>query len=230
MRKRTVYFICAIMVCTSLFGCGALKGDEQNDAGNVTETEKVDTNVETETVISPLPSDIDMEHLDNCTVAISLEKGDAYVDDTGAMQMDVTVYTYDLYDMVDIAMLKEGDTIIIRGEEVMVTSLERTDMGLLINGGLDENGYEFRTDETTVWYEIGYSDMKSYYEVGKATIRVSADMNFYDSSDLDKGEVIYYPGDFLTDDAGMVYHFVPHNTSIVIEDGMIIKMSRRYTP
>ena len=72
--------------------------------------------------------------------------------------------------------------------------------------------------------------MKSYYEVGKATIRVSADMNFYDYSDLDKGEVIYYPGDFLTDKAGIVYYFVPNNTSIVIEDGKIIKMERRYTP
>ena len=53
-------------------------------------------------------------------------------------------------------------------------------------------------------------------------------MNFYDSSDLDKGEVMYYPGDFLTDKAGIVYHFVPGNTSIVIEDGKIIEMYRSY--
>lgn len=58
----------------------------------------------------------------------------------------------------------------------------------------------------------------------------SRDMNFYDSSDLDKGEVIYYPGDFLTDNAGIQYHFVPNNTSIVIEDGMIIEMYRSYIP
>ena len=53
---------------------------------------------------------------------------------------------------------------------------------------------------------------------------------FYDNSDLDKGEIIYYPGDFLTDDAGIVYHFIPNNTSIVIENGMIIKMFRNYIP
>ena len=254
MKKRMLCFICVALVGISLLGCNASNGEINNDAGKVPETELAtetefmpETELTTETefvtetelaeevpdadgIVSPLPHNIDMNQLDNCTLAISLEKGDAYVDDTGAMQMDVTVYTYDLYDMVDIAMLKEGDTIIIRGEEVKVTSLERNDMGLLINGGLDENGYELRTDETTVWYEIGYSDMKSYYEVGKATIRVSADMNFYDYSDLDKGEVIYYPGDFLTDKAGIVYYFVPHNTSIVIEDGKIIKMERRYTP
>lgn len=239
MRKRTLCFFFATIVCTLLIGCNIANEEQNNGAGKVTEAElaedetvEADTNIETETavIISPLPNDIDINHLENGTLAVSLEQGDAYVDDTGAMQMDVTVYTYDLYDMIDIANLKEGDTIIIRGQEVKVTSLERTDMGLLINGGLDENGYELRTDESTVWYEIGYSDIKSYYEVGKATIRVSADMNFYDSSDLDKGEVIYYPGDFLTDKAGIIYYFVPNNTSIVIEDGMIIEMYRRYTP
>lgn len=241
MRKRTLCFICTTIVCGSLMGCNLSQEKQDSNAGNVTETEVLNNHIETATEhaedvtetgvkVSPLPNTIDINHLDDCTVAVSLEKGDAYVDDTGAMQMDVTVYTYDLYDMVDIATLKEGDIIIIRGEEVKITSLERTDMGLLINGGLDENGYELRTDEETVWYEIGYSDIKSYYEVGKATIRVSADMNFFDSSDLDKGEVIYYPGDFLTDKAGIVYHFVPNNTSIVIQDGKIIEMYRRYTP
>jgi hypothetical protein len=66
--------------------------------------------------------------------------------------------------------------------------------------------------------------------LGEVTIRVSADLRFYDNSDLDKGEVMYYPGDFLTDKAGIVYHFVPDNTSIVIEDGKIIEMYRRYIP
>ena len=72
--------------------------------------------------------------------------------------------------------------------------------------------------------------MKSYYPLGDATIRVSADFEFTDASDLDKGEIIYYPGDFLTDKAGIVYHFTPHNTSIVIENGQITHMTRRYTP
>ncbi len=93
--------------------------------------------------IEPLLNDIDINNLDNCTVAISLEQGNAYVDDTGAMQMDVIVYTYDLYDMVDMAALKEGDTIVIRNQEVKITSLERTEKGILINDGLDNGGYEF---------------------------------------------------------------------------------------
>ena len=214
MRKKILLFVCSVILCTSVFGCGMLKENENARIESETEDNKMENVTETNNIISPLPVTIDINNLDNCKVAVSLEQGDAYVDDTGAMQMDVTVYTYDLYDMVDIASLKEGDIIVIREQEVKITSLERSEKGLLINGGLDNDGYEFGTDDTTVWYECGYNDSKSYYELGEVTIPVSADMNFYDSSDLDKGEVTYYPGDFLTDNADMVYHFVPDNTSI----------------
>ena len=224
MRKRLLFFVCSTILCASLIGCGT----KEEDTNPEIQTEESQT--EAFNTVTPLPSTLDINNIDNCTVAVSLEQGGAYVDDTGAMQMDVTVYTYDIYDMVDIAALKEGDVIVIRGEAVKITSLEQSARGLLINGGLDENGYDLRTDENTVWYECGYSDIKSYYELGKVTLRVSADMNFYDSSDLDKGECIYYPGDFLVEDAGIVYHFTPNNTSIVVEDGMIIAMYRRYAP
>ena len=235
-------FMCTTMACILLVGCNEPKEEQNNSAESITEsvenvtesvesvTEDVEENVEAVRVISPLPTTVDINNLENCTVAVSLEQGDAYVDDTGAMQMDVTVYTYDLYDMVDMATLKVGDVIEIRGQEVTVDSLEQDARGIIINGGLEENGYDFQTNDETVWYECGFNDAKSYYELGKATIRVSADMTFCDNSDLDKGEVTYYPGDFLTDNAGIMYHFVPNNTSIVIEDGMIIEMHRSYMP
>ena len=240
MKKRLLMLVCSALVCGLLGGCSTVNSEIEESVVQETleaedpnstkdDSEKEENKVEKNTIL-PLPASIDMNQLENCTVAISLEQGDAYVDDTGAMQMDVTVYTYDLYDMVDMAGLKEGDTIVIREQEVEISSIERTERGILINGGLDENGYEFATDDTTTWYECGYSDAKSYYALGDATIRVSADMNFYDSSDLDKGEVMYYPGDFLTDKAGIVYHFVPDNTRIVIEDGKIIEMYRSYMP
>ena len=244
MKKSILLLVCGALICGLLGGCGSVNREKEESAVKDTVEVESEDNTKEDTAeegneeditiagntISPLQNDMDINNLDNCTVAISLEQGDAYVDDTGAMQMDVTVYTYDLYDMVDMAALKEGDTIVIREQEVKITSIERNERGILINGGLDNGGYDFATDDTTVWYECGYSDAKSYYELGKATIRVSADMNFYDSSDLDKGEVMYYPGDFLTDKAGIVYHFVPDNTRIVIEDGKIIKMYRSYMP
>lgn len=224
--------IAILLLCALCTACGTK--EETAPAAQETET----TAAEEETAetaeaatISPLPSTVDMEALDNCTLAVSFEEGDAYVDDEGIMQLDVTVYDYDLYDMVDIASLKEGDTIVIRGEDVVVESLETLETGLLyINGGIENGGYDFWHNESGVYFESGMSDAKSYYELGKATIRVSADFEFVDSSDPDQGEVAFYPGDFLTEDAGIVYNFTPNNTSIVVEDGQIINMARVYTP
>ena len=221
-----------LMICCMCTACGtkedAVEVPEQ--AVEAVEEEKEEVTEEA-TKISPLPTTIDMNALDNCTLAVSFEEGDAYVDDTGAMQLDVTVYTYDLYDMVDIANLKEGDTIVIQGNEVAVENVETLESGLVfINGGMENGGYDLWHNDSGVYFEHGYNDAKSYYALGEATIRVSTEFEFVDSSDLDKGEVTYYPGDFLTDNAGILYHFVPNNTSIVVEGGQIIQMTRIYTP
>ena len=96
--------------------------------------------------------------------------------------------------------------------------------------GMENGGYDLWHGDSGVYFEHGYNDVKSYYALGEATIRVSADFKFVDSSDLDKGEVTYYPGDFLTSDAGILYSFTPNNTSIVVEDGQIIQMTRIFTP
>lgn len=242
MMKKNFWIACALMLCiAALAGCsgaqtssGAQQTREPAAAAEmeVTAEPEVTTEPAAETaLVSPLPVTMDVEQLDNCTAAVSLREGDVYVDDTGVLRMKVTVYTYDLYDMVDIARLKAGDRIVIGQQEVQVTSVERNDFGtVLINGGLDVGGYELYSDDNTVYYECGYSDVKSYYELGEAVLRVSPDFQYTDSSDLDKDAVTYYPGDFLTESAGIQYGFTPHNTSIVIEDGAVIAMRRVYTP
>ena len=182
-------------------------------------------------VISPLPETLDVNNLDNCTVAVFLEKGDAYVDDNGKMMMNVNVYTYELYDMVDIASLNENDVIVRRNEEVKITELERLDTGLVrINGGEEKGGFDLASDDNTVYYEIGMSDIKAYNELVKVTLPVSDEFEYVDESDLDSEAKTYYPGDFLTEDAGIEYNFTPNNTSIVIEDGVVVKMNKAYMP
>ena len=258
MRKY-IRSLAIITLALSLVGCGAVKPEQEVTEEQVIEQTEENTAVQEENMttkeenittqeesttpqeeniepqegktISPLPVTIDMEQLDNCTVAVSFEEGDAYVDDTGIMRLDATVYTYDLYDMVDVSLLEEGDTIVIRNQEVEVATLERTEHGLvIINGGEENGGYDLYTDDSGVYYEMGFNDTKAYYPLGEATIRVSVDFNFYDNSDIEAGEKMFYPGDFLIDDAGIRYDFNANNTTIVIEDGQIIQMNRIYTP
>lgn len=222
--KKLVSLLLA--VCCLTTACAA-----SGEAASSTETSSATVSETTVAIVSPLPTTIDVNCLDNCTVAVSLKEGDAYVDDTGAMQMKITVYAYDLYDIADIAQLKEGDTITIRQREVTITSLERSDSGaVLINSGMDFDGYALYTNDDGAFYEIGPSDARYWQEIGKTTIRVSPDFQFIDSSDPDKGEVTYYPGDFLVEGAGIDYSFTPNNTTIVIENGCVITMHRIYIP
>ena len=212
--KKTLSIISALILSIGLLsGCNTQTGN---------------TN---EKVITPLPETLDVSALDNCTAAVSLEKGDAKVSDSGKMVMDVTVYSYELYDMVDIASLSENDVIVRKNEEVKITKIERLDSGLVrINGGEENGGFDLVSNDSTVYYEIGMNDIKAYYELGKATLPVSDEFEYVDESDPDAEAKIYYPGDFLTDDSGIDYNFSPNNTSIVIENGTIIKMNRVYMP
>lgn len=179
--------------------------------------------------ISPLP-DATMENLTDAILSVSLAEGDAYVDETGKMQMDLKIYSYDCYDMVDISNLKVGDTLVKHSGKVQVTSIEQNDAGTVyINGGLDNGGFDLVTDDCGVFYEMGYNDQKNWYQVGEATIRVSADFKGSDCADPELGEVVIYPGDFLVD-AVTNYDFTPYNTTIRIEGGQIVEMNRRYIP
>ena len=242
--KRIVVLLMAF--CLLLAGCAIpqLDGSENTvpnenvvaEATEIPETAATEAqeNVETEQTevgltIHPLP-DTTMENLTDAILSISLEEGGAYVDDSGAMQMDVTIYTYDKYDMVDIATLEVGDILVGHAGEVEVISKEQNEAGTIyINGGLENGGFDLVTDEDGVFYEMGYSDHKSWYEVGKATIRVSADFEFTDSSDLDLGEVVYYPGSFLVGEVTN-YDFTPYNTTIRVENGQIVELNRVYIP
>ena len=214
--KKTLSIILTLILSVGLFaGCNSQTGKEENNAK----------------VIKPLPETLDVNALDNCTVAVSLEKGNAYVDDSGKMVMDVTVYSYELYDMVDVSTLEENDVIVRKDEEVTITEVERTDSGLVrINGGEENGGFDLVSNDNTVYYETGMNDIKAYYELGKATLPVSVDFEYIDESVLDSEAKTYYPGDFLTDDADIEYNFSPNNTSIVIENGTIVKMNKVYMP
>ena len=214
--KKTLSIILTLILSVGLFaGCNSQTGKEENNAK----------------VINPLPETLDVNALDNCTVAVSLEKGDVYVDDNGKMVMNLTVYSYELYDMVDIASLKENDVIVRRNEEVTITEVEHTASGLVrINGGEENGGFDLVSNDNTVYYESGMNDIKAYYELGKITLPVSVDFRYIDESEPEKEAKTYYSGDFLTDYAGLEYNFTPNNTTVVIEDGVIIAMNKVYMP
>ena len=230
-------FVLIIVICLLLSGC-ADSQDNMNDSvavenTGVTEAENdgaVDVEQPAEPkIIYPLP-DTTMGNISDCILYVSLEEGDVYLDDTGNIMMDIKIHSYDSYDLVDVSMMKTGDILSRHSGEVKLEVLVRNDDGSIsLNGGLDAGGFDLVCDDCGCFYERGYNDAKNWYEVGEASIPVSADFEYHDNSDLDYGETLYYPEDFL---AGEVtdYHFTPHNTTIRVENGQIVEMNRRYVP
>ena len=91
-----------LVICFLFAGCSSLENQkafetEPERAELLTEvTETISTTATTEQTASaskiyPLP-DTTMDNLSDTILSISLEEGDAYVDDTGKMQMDVTIW------------------------------------------------------------------------------------------------------------------------------------------
>ena len=206
MKKLTALFMVG---CLLLAGCG----NEQKEVK----------------MINPIP-DTTMENLTDSILSVSLEEGDAYVDDNGIMQMDLKIYSHDKYDMVDISQMKEGDMIITHNEEIEVVSIEQFESGLIfINGGLENGGIDLFTDENGVYYETGFDDARNWYEVGEATIRVSTDFEGVDNADPEQGEILLYPGSFLIGEV-VNYNFTPYNTTVRVEGGQIVGMNRVFVP
>ena len=223
MKRVIVLFM---VCCLILTGCADFR---KNDGGNAAIDAVTASPAEEPQRIIPLV-DTTVENLSNAILAVSLEEGDAYVDDQGIMRMDLKIYAYDQYDMVDIANLKAGDIIVRHSGEVKVTLKEQNETGTVhINGGLENEGFDLVADDSGVFYEMGYNDSKNWYQIGEATIRVSVDFIFMDNSHPEQGEVLFYPGSFLIGEVTN-YDFTPYNTTIRVEDGQIVEMNREYMP
>ena len=243
--------VMAMLLCLSLVACGksaqqpAVESGKEPDqvvTSSTVQQPAVETNKETDkeaskepeqtvtgNTVKPLP-DTTMDNLTDGIFSVSLEKGDAYVDDTGKMQMELKIYSYDKYDMVDIANLQVGDGIVSHAGEVKVTDLKTAESGLIfVNGGQDAGGFDLFTDESGVYFEVGFNDAKNWYQVGEAKIRVSVDFEGHDFADPTKGDVVLFPGSFLGDEVTN-YDFTPYNTTIRVEDGQVMELTRVLLP
>ena len=238
MKKLIILFL-ALGSLSTLVACNSIK--TKNDIVDTSinevqeENKKVEENIvevaEKNLVVKPLENSLDLEQLEDCTMAISFDKESIKVDESSTATLDATVYVYDLYDMVDISMLKEGDTIVRAGNDVLVSSIQIKDNGfVLINGGIDNGGFDLRTDDGTVYYEIGYSDLKSYYELGKVYLPISPDFVYEDTFNLDNDAITMNIEEFIDLEKNVEYSFNPNNTTIRVENGFVVEMTRVYTP
>lgn len=224
-----------LLICVMLAGCA----NPTNSTSPTNPPEQQTASVQAETgteaadaaaLIRPLP-DVTMEAMADSILNISFEPGDFYRHESGGIYLRMQIYSYEKFDMVDISGLKAGDRILLSGEEIPVKAVERNAYGtVLVNGGLDEGGFDLATDDNGIYYVHGYSDIKSWYLLGEAECKVADTFVFTDSSDLELGTATYDAEAVLNGDPAPEFGYRPQNTTVRMENGFVAEMNRIYTP
>lgn len=154
-------------------------------------------------------------------------RGSDIREDGGQLVIDLTVYTYDLYDAVDISMLAAGDTLVVKGEDIPVTAVAEENGGVTVNGGLENGGVDLISAGGGAYRLQLEDDARDLYEVGTVTLPVGQDCVLTDDADPEDTGRTLYAGDLLGlgDEV-----FSPQATTVETAGGMVTAIHRDYTP
>ena len=154
-------------------------------------------------------------------------RGSDIREDGGQLVIDLTVYTYDLYDAVDISMLAAGDTLVVKGEDIPVTAVAEENGGVTVNGGLENGGVDLISAGGGAYRLQLEDDARDLYEVGTVTLPVGQDCVLTDDADPEDTGRTLYAGDLLGlgDEV-----FSSQATTVETAGGMVTAIHRDYMP
>ena len=236
MKKALAILLALSVLALSACAAKQVNSDTQKDVSAETaapsadpeQTEDAQQSAQEAKRIEPLPESLDLNALTDVTVAASFGAEDISEKD-GKTQITLTVYDYDVYDMVDIAQLAVGDTIVVDGKDMVVTSREDENGFVTINGGLEQGGVDLTSDDSGVYYAVGLDDTKSYHELGKVTVPVAEGFVLTDNADPEHPDETYAAAN-LAELAASEPGFTANNTLATIEHGELTVLARSYTP
>lgn len=192
------------------------------------EAEDYDPSIpDTGVVVEPMPCEIDLDAPADGAYPAAFEASDI---SDGALSFEV--FTVDCYDIVDINKLAVGDTIVIDGERLQVRSIERGS-DVLINGGMDEGGYNLRAyDEDNCYKVAEYDDYPTWTDHGGATLPLAEDVVFTDSSDIERDPVTVTGADAVAKAiaASEDEFFDEYCATVTVEGGAVVAIDRVFTP
>lgn len=185
---------------------------------------------ETHQCVAPLPSGLQIDNLTDCTIAASFN-----IDNFDWMggNLEMEIFSKDIYDAVEISQLKIGDTLIYDGKRIIVDSISEDGNTLIINKGLEEGGAWLQAYEGGTYKAIQFDDHAMYSSLGKAQVPLAEDFIFIDCGDnpTDPIDTIKTSQKLHIEQLeGYKQNFSFLNTLVVIEEGFITEINRRWIP
>ena len=185
--------------------------------------------------VAPGENDIDVENLPDGTYPVAFQNGDVLQGASGVFIMAARIFTLDTYDIVDVHTLAEGDTFLMRNEEIPVTSVEFDEDGyVLINGGYDfenDTGVTLApVEESNCYRVVMEDDIGTYTDHGVTTLTLDPSAVFVNASDLEAGEVTVAYDDLAAAIQALELDFNPVSASVRIENGKVVEIRLDYQP
>lgn len=180
--------------------------------------------------ISTLSDGITVDSLTDCTVAADFTAADFNWEE-GTLSM--TVFCEDLYDAVEIAELKVGDTLVYESKPMVVDTMEVVNGTLSINGGLEEGGCWLEGYEGGTYRSVQFDDHSTYTKLGKATLPISQDLVIIDCGEnpTDANDTILVSQrPYIESLADNRQRFSDLDTRVVIMNGEVKEIHRKWIP
>lgn len=185
--------------------------------------------------IEPLPTGFDPAALDDCDLSVSFANSDIQLNDEGVLVIHMTAWEYELFDAAAVTAMKSSDTLVVRGKEIAVDTVDSENGVVHVNGGLENGGVDLAAAESGgVFYESNSAVTEfpyNYVEAGQVTLPVDGDSFVYtDSADLEKGEQTYLAGDLLTMQDTVDFSCTALNGTAHVVNGKVTGITRVYIP
>ena len=177
-------------------------------------------------IIAPLPVEFDAENPGTCQRPADIDVASLKKD--GSVQM--TLYKVDLYDAAQISQIAKGKTIVYDGKPVGVTGVEKKNGVILINGGMDNGGFELVGHDGGTFIVCGWDDYPTYTALGTVRAVIGKNVVMTDASNLDSEPVVTVGANIPAALTAENTAFNHYNTTVTFEKGVLTAIDVVYTP
>lgn len=181
-------------------------------------------------VIKPLPSGIKVREIKDATVPVSFKVSSFYWPES---TLTIDVWSEDLYDAVEVSLMQAGDTLIYKGQDIIVKTIENENGILTINGGIEEGGAYLKAYEGGTYRGLQLDDHSTYTHLGSTILPLAYDFRIIDCGEdfTDKYDTITMGQKLYMDSIQNVRgDFNYLNTKVMVVNGNIVEITRKWIP
>jgi len=182
--------------------------------------------------VAPIEVTVDVNRLPDGEYPVAFDRGDVARLASGTYMNAVHVCAMEVYAADDIENLAEGDTVVIAGSAIPVSTVTSDGSMVQINGGTGAvDGCDFRQNADGTWRVSGYDNLPIYTELGVTTLMVDESAVFTDAADIHSDPVTSDYDSLVDAMQGAAFDgFYADNTTVTVRSGRVVRIDRVFVP